>query len=159
MLVRLTGTQRLRAGWLVALVYVLCVLAPTLSFALPGSQALSPCLTDAGHVPGMAHVHNDVPAQHVHDNGHVHDHVAAHAHAKSDGDHRAMTVALNGKSAPEKAPHASDGQCCGLICISALPATLVDIVKPSGPTALCDVEGDRKVTDNAPPTHYRPPIS
>jgi len=52
----MTKTKRLRAGWFVALIYLLCVLAPTLSFALPGSQAVAPCLIDAGHVLGILHV-------------------------------------------------------------------------------------------------------
>jgi len=107
----------------------------------------------------MVHVHNEMPTQHVHKDGHVHDHSGAHSHAKSDGDQRSISVALHGKSVPAKAPHSSDGQCCGLMCITALPATLIDIVKPSAPTALCEVEGSRKVTDNAPPRLYRPPIA
>ena len=153
--VRMTKTKRLRAGWFVALIYMLCVLAPAISFALPGSQAVSPCLTDASHVPGMV----EVSTRHVHNDGHVHDHSGGHSHANSAGDYRAMSMALNTQSVPEKAPHSSDGQCCGLMCVTALPATLLDIVKPSAPTALCEVEGTRKVADNAPPRHYRPPIS
>jgi hypothetical protein len=155
MFVRMTRTKRLRAGWFVALIYLLCVLAPTISFALPGSQAVAPCLIDASHVPGTVHVH-DALAQHVHSDGHMHDHAAAHSHA---GDERSISTALNGGSVPEKAPHSSDGQCCGLICVIALPAALIDIVKPSAPTARCEVEGYRKVGDNAPAIHYRPPIS
>jgi hypothetical protein len=141
MIIGLTRTRRVGAGWFVALTYLFCVLAPTLSFALPGSGAVTPCLTEAAHGPGIVHMHMDAPIQHVR--------IADHDHA----------MAFNGKSVPEKAPHSSDGQCCGLTCSSALPATLIDIVKPSVPTALCEVEGSRKVTDNAPPRLYRPPIS
>jgi len=141
---------------LLAFFYFLCVLAPTISFALPGSHAISPCLTDAG--PGVVHVHNDVPAQYVHIDGHMHDHSGAYSH-KNPGDDRSILIALNGKSVPEKAPHSSDGQCCGLMCTTALPATVIDIVKPSAAPTLCMVEGYRKVTDNAPPRLYRPPIS
>ena len=159
MLTSLTRLKRLRAGWVVSLLYLLCVLAPTISFALPGSNAAAPCLTDASHVPGMVHVHTEASTQHIHKDGHAHDHAAMHSHAKSDGDQRSVSIALNGKSVPAKAPHSSDGQCCGLMCVTALPATLIDIVKPSAPTALCQVEGYRKVTDNAPPRLYRPPIS
>jgi hypothetical protein len=159
MLVRLTGTKRLKAGWFIALAYLLCVLAPTISFALPGSQAVSPCLTDAGHMPGMVHVHNEMPTQHVHNDRHVHDHSSGHSHANSDGDHGARSAALDAESVPGQAPHSPDGQCCGLTCITALPATLIDFVTPSAPTALCEAEGTRKVTDNAPPRLYRPPIS
>lgn len=163
MLVRLTRVQRLKAGWIVALMYLLCVLAPTISYALPGEHSVAPCLTGESHMTGMVHVRSEAPAQHVHGDGHVHDHSAAHSSAQSDGDHRSMSTALNGKSIPKettkKAPHSSDGQCCGLMCISALPATLIDIVTPSAPTALCETEGSRKVTDNAPSRLYRPPIS
>jgi hypothetical protein len=100
----------------------------------------------------------DVPAQHVHKDGQIHDHSGAYSHANS-GDDRSISATLNGRSVPEKAPHLSDGQCCGLTCVTALPAALIDIVKPSAPTARCEVEGYRKVADNAPPRHYRPPIS
>ena len=159
MLVRLSRMKRLRAGWLVALIYLLCVLAPTISFALPGSQAVAPCLIDASHVSGMVRVRTEVPAWHVHNDTHGHDHYGAHSHAISDDAQRSMSMALNGKPVPEKAPHSSDGQCCGLMCVTALPAAVIDIVKPSAPTALPEVEGCRKVTDNAPPRLYRPPIS
>jgi len=159
MLTSLTRLKRLRAGWVVSLLYLLCVLAPTISFALPGSHAVAPCLIDASHVPGMVHVHTEASTQHIHKDGHAHDHAAMHSHANSDGDQHSMSIALNGKSIPAKAPHSSDGQCCGLMCVTALPATLIDIVKPSAPTALCEVEGYRRVTDNAPPRLYRPPIS
>jgi len=157
MIIGLTRTRRVEAGWFVALIYLLCVLAPTLSFALPGSRAVTPCLTEAAHGLGAVHMHTDAPVQYVHNDGHVHDYADVHSHANSGDQDRSM--ALNAKSVPEKAPHSSDGQCCGLMCVTALPATLIDVVKPSAPTALCEVEGYRKVTDNAPPRLYRPPIS
>ena len=155
MLTSLTRLKRVRAGWIVALIYLLCVLAPTISYALPGKHAVAPCLTDENRVSGVVHM----PTQHVHKDGHVHDHSGAHSHASTDGDDRSMSMAPNAPSLPKKAPHSSDGQCCGLMCLTALPATLIDMVKPFAPTALCEVEGDRKVTDNAPPRLYRPPIS
>jgi hypothetical protein len=159
MIIGLTRMRRVRAGWFVALIYLLCVLAPTLSFALPGSGAVTPCLTEAAHVPGFVHIHTDAPIQHVRIDGHVHDHAKVHSRASSGDLDRSISMTLNGKSVPQKAPHSPDGQCCGLTCVTALPATLIDIVKPSAPTALCEVEGYRKMTDNAPPRLYRPPIS
>ena len=156
---RLSRTKRLRAGWFVSLVYLLCVLAPTISFALPGSHAVAPCLTEASHVPGVVHVHKEAPTQHIHKDGHGHDHSGAHLQANSDGDRRSMSLSLNGKPVPEKARHSSNGQCCGLTCVTALPVTLIDIMKPSAPKVLCEVERCRTVTDNAPSRHYRPPIS
>jgi len=157
MIIGLTRTSRVGAGWFVALIYLLCVLAPTLSFALPGSRAVTPCLTEAAHVPGTVHMHTDAPIQHVRIDGHVHDHANVHSQASSGDQDRSM--ALNGKSVPEKAPHSHDGQCCGLSCAPALPAMLTDIVKPSGPMVLCEMQGYRKISDNTPPRLYRPPIS
>src|ERR1700716_386847 len=109
MLVRLSRMKRLRAGWFVALIYLLCVLAPTISFALPGSHAVAPYLTDASHVPGMVHVHTEVPTQHIHKDGHGHDHSGGYSHTNS-GDDRLMSMVLNDSSVPEKAPHFFDGQ-------------------------------------------------
>jgi hypothetical protein len=155
----MTKTKRLRAGWFVALIYLLCVLAPTLSFALPGSQAVAPCLIDAGHVLGILHVHTELPTQYVHTDSRGHDHVGGHSHAISDDARGSVSMVLDSKPVPEKAPHSSDGQCCGLTCVTALPATLVDVVKPSAPTSVCDSENYRGAADSAPPRHYRPPIS
>lgn len=155
MLVRLTRTKRLRAGWLIALAYLLCVLAPTISYALPGLHTPAPCLTDVNHVPGMVHVHSG--PQHVHKDGGIHDHAAAQGHFAADD--RSMSETSDSSSVPEKAADLSDGQCCGLICVTALPATVIDIMKPSALPVLCEAEGSRDVADNAPPRLYRPPIS
>src|SRR5260370_38689880 len=97
--VRLSRARRWRAGWLLALAYLLCVLAPTISFALPGSHALAPCLIDASHVPGMVHVH-DGPAQHVHKDGHMHDHAGADAHPAGGYD-RLIPTAQNASALPQ----------------------------------------------------------
>ena len=154
MFVRLTKAKRLMAGRLVALVYTLCILAPTLSFALPGSHAISACLTDAEHVPGMMHLHANAPAAHVHGDGTKHDHAVAPSHASPS--HRAGAVP---EQTPSKGAHASYAQCCGLMCLMALPAILVEIVTPSVPTASQEMEGYLEVAGNGPSRHYRPPIT
>jgi hypothetical protein len=157
MFLRLTKARRLRAGLLVALVYMLCILAPTLSFAFPGSHAVSPCLTDANHVPGMMYVHAESSPAHLHADGHTHDHATAHSHA-SDGI-ASIKASAPPEQTPSKGSHSTDGQCCGLMCLSALPATLVQIVTPSVLTASQEVEGYLEVADNGPSRHYRPPIA
>ena len=159
MLVRLRKTKRLRAGWFVALIYLLCVLAPSLSFALPGSHAIAPCLAIDNPIPGVVLVHNQGPAEHVHAGEHVHGQSVAHSHASSDGVDRSMSIALNAKQLPKKAPHSSGGQCCGLTCVTALPATLIDIAKPSPPAAVGEDTSCQKAADNPPAGLYRPPIS
>jgi hypothetical protein len=159
MFVRLTKAGRLRAGRLVALVYMLCVLAPTLSFALPGSQAVSPCFTDGNHVPGMMHVPAEAPAAHLHADGHLPDPALAHSHGSSSDGVASIKTSAAPEQTPSRGSHSSDGQCCGLMCLSALPAVLVEIVTPSVPTASPEVEGYREVADNGPSSHYRPPIA
>ena len=159
MFVRLTKAGRLRAGRLVALVYMLCVLAPTLSFALPGSQAVSPCFADANRVPGMMHVHEEAPPAHLRADGHLPDPALAHSHASSLDGAALIKASAIPEQTPSKGAHSSDGQCCGLMCLSALPAALVEIVTPSVPTASPEVEGYLEVADNGPSSHYRPPIA
>jgi hypothetical protein len=160
MLVRLTRAKRLRAGRLLALVYALCILAPTLSFALPGSRALSPCLTDTNHVPGMTHMHANAPTTHLHAGGNVHDHAATHAHGDASHDDAAMASAVaDADQSPAKGSHGSGGQCCGLMCLTALPATLEEIVTPSVPMVSRPIAGYLAVADNGPSRHYRPPIA
>jgi hypothetical protein len=157
MLVRLTRARRLWAVRLAVLVYALCILAPTLSFALPGSQAVSPCLTDANHMPGMMHVHAEAPAAHLHANGTMHDHAAAHSHAGPSHD-----TAIKADASPAQSPakgHASGTDCCGLMCLTALPAALVEIVTPCVPTAAQAIEGYLAIADNGPSRLYRPPIA
>jgi hypothetical protein len=158
MFVRLTRARRLWAVRLAVLVYALCILAPTLSFALPGSHAVSPCLTDANHTPGMVHVHAQAPAAHLHANGTMHDHAAAHSHARPSHDAATIKAAVSPEQIPAKG-HASGGECCGLMCLTALPTTLIEIVTPCVPTAAPGIEGHREVADNGPSRRYRPPIA
>ena len=158
MLVRLTKARRLWAARFAVLIYALCILAPTLSFALPGSQAVSPCLTDTNHVPGMVHVHAEAQPAHLHTNGTMHDHAAAHSHAGPSHDAAALKVAVSPEQIPAKG-HASAGECCGLMCLTALPATLVEVVTPCVPTAAQAIETYREVADNGPSLLYRPPIA
>ena len=159
MFVGLTRTKRRRRGWIVALAYLFCVLAPTLSFALPGSHAIAYCLTDDDHTPGLAHVHSEGIAQHVHKDGQIHDHSGVQTHARAASDHQAKLVSLSDGSGPAKAPHHSDRKCCGLMCVTALPAAEVNVATPLLPKAIRVSENFRKLRDDAPPQRYRPPIS
>lgn len=157
MLVRLSEAKRLRAGRLVALAYLLCVLAPTLSFALPGSQAVSPCLKVAESAAGMLHVHVHAASQNEAD-GHVH-HSVAHAHASAPDQAASVQAPTPQKQTPLTGSHSSHGTCCGLMCLSALPAAVANVVTPSVPRALTEVDRFREVAESGPSEHYRPPIS
>jgi hypothetical protein len=57
LLTRLTKAKRLKAGKLLALLYLLCLLASPLGFAF-SSRAAS-CLVEDEHGKGIAHVHQE----------------------------------------------------------------------------------------------------
>jgi hypothetical protein len=140
---------------------MLCVLAPGISFAFSDRSRAAPCLTDETNVLGIVHVHElgETSASHTHKASPVHENSAAHAHV-GQLDHKDMTYVADETPAPGNGPHKTPGaHCCGMVCLSALPAALTDIVKPAAPMSLCTSENYQDVVDNAPPRLYRPPIS
>jgi hypothetical protein len=144
MLARLNKLQRLKAGWCIALAYLFCVLAPSMSFAFAdGSTSAPRIIEDYG--PGM-HMHGSAH-RHLHDASAVHDH--------SQG-----ASVLENEAVPGKAPQkTSNTRCCGLISLSAIPAGEIVLVRPTALASLCETESTRDVTDNTPSGLYRPPIS
>jgi hypothetical protein len=137
MLMGLTRAAKSRVASAVALLYLLCVLAPAAAFAIGDASGVVNCLTDDNHGLRSAHVH------HQHDSGkaHVHEDGTEHEHAKIP----------DGKS--------SDGQCCGLICLSALPASISEVQTPAL-AAMVAVSADQEdVAGKTPDRLYRPPIA
>ena len=137
MFVRLTRPIRAKAGWLVALLYLLCVLAPGAALAL-GSAA--PWLPDEIKPASVAHMHQDSVDGALHEHGRHHQADTGHAKHTHDG-----------KTSP--------GPCCAMLCLSAIPANLPAIAKPAQPVSVCVSETYRRLADKAPPLLYRPPIA
>jgi hypothetical protein len=136
MLMGLTRAAKSRVASAVALLYLLCVLAPAAAFAVGDASRVVNCLTDDNHGLRSVHVH------HQHDSGkaHVHEDGSTHEHTKTP----------DGKS--------SDGQCCGLICLSALPASISEVQTPAL-AAMVAVSADQEdVAGKTPDRLYRPPI-
>jgi hypothetical protein len=153
MLARLNKSRRLKAGWCIALAYLFCVLAPSVSFAFADGSRSAPCIIE-DHDPGMhVHMHESAIGRDVHDRGAVRDHVHGASMA-----HEGMTAHEAGL--PVKAPQkTTDTRCCGLVTLSAIPAEETALIKPPALTSLCEIEITRGLADNTPPRHYRPPIS
>lgn len=140
MLRRLTKATRLWAATISALVYVLCVLAPAIVFALgDGSHAMH-CLIDDDHTAAMVHLHQS-------------SHAAEHAHA--DGDHHST---MPSHQMPEHTGKNSDAQCCGLAFTCALPAMLIEVPVPTLPRAREMADRPRNLAGRAPDRLYKPPI-
>lgn len=146
MLLRLTRSMRIRVGWVVALAYLFCVLAPATSLAWGIGPA--PCLDDV--LPAdLVPVHQAMPTSHVHECA-LHHHAGMHAHQAAAPD--------------TPAPHHHDGKgaagpCCAMMCVSALPADLPVVTKPLQPISTCAPEIVASLHSAAPPQHYRPPIA
>lgn len=143
--------------------YLLCVTVPSASFAF--AKIVPHCLTvdGLGLSSALMHssmqIHGGAGTEHVHGDSAMPDHSGMHALAKADADNDVTHHAVADTSAPAHVPHKSSAQCCGLMCLTALPATLVDIVTPLAVTVIGAAEVRRDFTDNAPVRHYRPPIS
>jgi hypothetical protein len=136
MLMRLTKAVRSRVASAVALLYMLCVLAPVAAFAFGDGSRAAHCITDDNHGLRSAHVHtHDAGKVHVHEDG------TSHEHSKPP----------DGKS--------SDGQCCGLVCLSALPASISEVETPSLPALVAVSDNQEDVAGRTPDRLYRPPIS
>ena len=147
MFVRLTRPLRAKAGWFAALLYLFCVLAPGVALALGDAAS---CLM---HQPGTAatvHVHEATQA----------DDAAAHQHH----DQHAMHHADAGRVIPEPARHQHDdkgsaGPCCAVLCVSAIAADLPVVAKPVQPMSTRVFENFQRLSGQAPPLLFRPPIS
>ena len=125
---------------MVALAYLFCVLTPSLSLALANGSSPAPCIVE-DHGPGM----------HMHDSA-IHDHMkhASNVDPKVPSD---AAVPVHGQQ------KSADKRCCGLVSISAIPASAIAIALPPALASVCETETYRDAADNASPRHYRPPIS
>jgi len=138
MLMGLTRAARSRVASAVALLYPFCVLAPAAAFAFGDGARVVNCLTDDNHGLRSAHVH------------HVHQHDGGNAHVHADASHE-HSKAPDGK--------VSDGQCCGLICLSALPASISEVQTPALPAMVAVSAKQEDIAGKTPDRLYRPPIS
>ena len=135
MLVRLTKTIRTPAAGVLTVFYVFCLLAPVAAFGFGDGSRAAHCLSDDHHHPQSIYVHEHDGKAHVHKDGTSHEH----------------SNAPDGKS--------SDGQCCGLVCLSALPASISE-VQTSALAAMVAASGNQEdVAGKTPDRLYRPPIS
>ena len=140
MLVRLTKTMQRRSAWVLTALYVFCVLAPVAAFGFGDSSRAAHCLIEDNHGLRAAHVHE--PNVHKHDVGKVHVHEDGTNHNSKEPD---------GKS--------FNRQCCGLICLSALPAGIFEVQTPTLPAMVAGSATQEDVAGKAPERLYRPPIS
>lgn len=137
---------------MLALLYLLCVMTPTIASALPGT-ATPGCLPTDGAATVHVHNHTSVEPQHHSMHG---DHGVAHVHDAT----ASVKDDPSANDWPVRAAHGSAGtSCCELMCLTALPAMFASVSPPDRPVSRCLNEASRVMSGNAPPTLYRPPIS
>ena len=141
MLRRLTRTSRVRMAITFAAAYLLCVLTPPVALAFVGGLTALHCLTGSHHHNAAmgrdAHTHSPNAGAHsgaghshspaVHSDSHAgHDHAGSHHHADAADHHAVPAHASLGKGDGS----GTDAGCCGVFCVSAMPAGLIADVLP-----------------------------
>ncbi len=143
-------TQGLHGRWAraLALIYLCLVLAPGAAFAF-GDGVAARCALAGVHQAAMAQSHQGgAPAHH---GGGAH---AAH-------DHSAMQ-AMAQVPAPDTPSHHSDKadkMCCGLACVSALPAVFAAVSPPAFIAAVQTPLPVQALVALTPARLYKPPIA
>jgi hypothetical protein len=135
---------RIRAAIALAALYALCILVPSAAFAWSGNASAAHCLIED-------HAAADVHAGMHHDGAHMHADGTSHAHAKAS-----ETKAPDPRAPAHKS---SNGDCCGLLSVSALPAPLFEVRAPVLPAIIIAAANGEGVTGKGPDRLYRPPIS
>lgn len=160
MLTRLSRSERYRAGWIAALSYLFCVLAPSFAFAFGNAHLSEHCLFDDSPVAGPTYqpdvASNDASADSS-------DRQPASHHADALHHHRG-SMQMADESTPATPHHnhhhtTLDQQCCGMLCIAAMPVALTEVAMPSAPRAFLMPEARRHLIESGPAQLYRPPIS
>jgi hypothetical protein len=125
---------------MLALLYMLCVFGPPAALVLADTARASNCLTEHNH--GLRSVDIDDHSVAVQDGG--------TARVPSD----------DTSHEPSKAPDdRSSDRCCGLTCLSALPAGIVEIDTPAVPAIVVVLDQQMDLVGKGPERLYRPPIS
>lgn len=144
MLVRLTRAVRSRGAGILAVLYLICVLAPAAAFAFGDGSQIADCLTETSL---SAHMHgksaDSLPHSHAGGVPHVHAEGTPADHSHHDGD-----------------DGVAHSKCCGLFCLSSLPAAgLVDIAPSARPTSEAIFPPEEKIAGSGPSRLYKPPIA
>jgi hypothetical protein len=161
MLTRLSGARRLLVGRLVALIYLVCVLAPSSALAIGNGHLSAHCLFDDQLLTSIAHQQtSDAPAVSPAASQHDHSNPPAASMHQHHHNHGAPIATTSTEHEPAQHQHpAIDLQCCGMLCVAALPAAISDVATPTPTLAFALPESGRHLADNLPARHYRPPIA
>jgi hypothetical protein len=137
---------RVKAAIALAMLYALCILAPSAAFALSSNPAMAHCLTE-DHV---------APAVHDHGKAHAHDH-GGMTHQHADGMvHQHHDDGATPKHSDGKTPVPS---CCGLFSVVAIADEPGMVLGSSGHASRLVPALRDALTGRGPDRINRPPIA
>ena len=136
--------MRPRAAISLVLAYALCVLAPTVAFALGDQAHAVHCLIEDHGASTAMQMY-----QHAHASAQAHADGMIHGHSGAPREH---------SKAPDDKGKAANVACCGLAFTSALPAVMTEVPILTAPSACEIVEHQQGVASLAPDRLYKPPI-
>jgi hypothetical protein len=138
--------RRWRVAAIFASAYLLCVLAPPIALAFAASAGALHCLT-------ARHEHR-LPVAAADKAGTPHSH-EAHAHHDAAGqqDHRSHDT-----GAPPAGGMDAAFDCCGYLCLSAIPAGPVQCGVPQERMLATEAHGGESIAGRSPDRIDRPPI-
>jgi hypothetical protein len=138
-------------GRLVALLYLVCVLAP--GVALATGFGPTPCFDElpvAAVEVSEAHLHNgDSPAMQMHGGAASHDHATEGLSRRADA---------GGQHEHNHHGHSGPGPCCAMLCMPGIAADFPSFVFPAQPVSTVVSAPDQSTHGDAPARLYRPPI-
>jgi len=140
MLSALRKTLRIKAAVAVAMLYGLCIVTPSLAFALADPDAAAHCLTED---------HGFAAAPHHGANVHIHADGVAHHHSDSGGPHK--------QANDESKGHAAN--CCGLFSVVAIPGEPGFALGLVSPASLAFPVLHDAASGRGPERINRPPIA
>ncbi|CAN5230314.1 hypothetical protein BH10PSE10_BH10PSE10_18450 [soil metagenome] len=141
---------------MIVALYAFCVVFPVAGFAFSSTATAPHCLTDVVQVEPVMHQHDEVQGHARHSDAHrSHDHAPmAMADATGLQDHAGMDhPGVTHNSGKPIAP-----ACCGVMCVSALPASLFELAPRTVHHLSVTAFSDAGIPADAPDRLYRPPI-
>jgi hypothetical protein len=142
----LTKTFRLKAAIVLAALYALCILAPSIAFALSSNPSIAHCLIE-NHVAVAVHDHG----------GKIHAHADGTAHR-----HHADGTAHRHHDDGPSPKHSGDGgqaaNCCGLFSVVAVAGEPAPVLSHASAASLLAPVAPEALSGRGPERINRPPI-
>jgi hypothetical protein len=145
--------MRVKAARILVALYAFCLVAPIAGFAFADGALAAHCLDMPQGAIQVQHSHHHGEAQANEDHGHGRLDVAMSVDAAMN-DRAGMDHSGAGHSKGKSAVPA----CCGVMCVSAIPASLFELVPRTMSHASIVASSDAGIAGEAPDRRYRPPI-